>query len=188
MKRTDTVQLAIIIVALFIGYVFLNAVPTILLSLFGWINSGMRGGEAMEFFFGTFSIYFFYFFTAFFSLRYSKQIAHWVCNKADFSADINFSINKTDLLYVLFIGLGIYGLIQSVPALLVTAFDKIKSNNSFMPPDAGTFTTANIVIKVITLLLYFSLVYYAGTFADFFSGKIKNKEPEDEIAGEKTTD
>jgi hypothetical protein len=43
-------------------------------------------------------------------------------------------------------------------------------------------------LQVMTVLLYFALVYYANVFADFFADKISNQEPEDEITENPTAE
>lgn len=40
---------------------------------------------------------------------------------------------------------------------------------------------SDIAIQAISILLFFTLVYYANVFSDFLSAKIKNTEPADEI-------
>lgn len=189
MKRLDVVQLTIIIVGLFIAFIFVSAVPTLLFSIITWFNSGLSGGSFMEAFLSTFIIYAFYFIAASFCIKQSKALAAWICNKADFTADINLAIDKKALLYILFIGMGIYGLVQHFPKLLVSAFIKIRSSNSFMPADAIDETSSSgIILQVMTVLLYFVLLYYANVFADFFAGKINNQEPEDEITENPTAE
>jgi hypothetical protein len=189
MKRLDVVQLAIIIVGLFIAFIFVSAVPTLLFSIITWFNSGLSGGSLMQAFLSTFIIYTFYFIAAAFCIKQSKALAAWICNKADFTADVNLAIDKKGLLYVLFIGMGIYGLVQHFPKLIVTAFVKIRSSNSFMPADPGDETSSSgILLQVMTVLLYFALVYYANVFADFFADKISNQEPEDEITENPTAE
>lgn len=182
MKRTDLVQLAIIIAGIFIAYAFVAAFPSLLFSVYNWMESGFRGGTYMEHFLGTFILYGFYFVAAAVAISKSKQLAAWLCEKADFKGTVYLPLNKKDLLYTLFIGLGVYGLIQQLPKLLVNLFNKIKSRNSFMTDDSiGNLSASYLITEFITVLLFFVLVYYAGVFADLLAGKINNTEPDDSI-------
>ena len=183
MKRLDLVQLTIIIVGLFSAFFFINLVPGFLMYLFTWFGEGLRGGYMMEAFIGNILLLSMYLIVAIYAIKHSKHFAERICNNANLNADINFSLNKTELLYVLFTGLGVYGLIKNLPTLIVNGFNHIKnSNSSSLFEDNVTKTEkGDIAIQLITVLLFFILVYYAKVFADFFAAKINNTEPVDEI-------
>ncbi len=183
MKRLDLVQLTIIIVGLFIGTLIIGYIPQFLFLLFTWLSEGLKGGYYMEAFIQNILVIGMYLLTAIYSIKKSKHFAEWICNNANLNAHINFALDKTALIFVLFTGLGVYGLIKTLPKLLVDLFNRIKSSNNLaLFEETKKVTTSDIIIQVITLLLFFTLVYYAKIFADFFAGKINNTEPEDEIA------
>lgn len=189
MKRTDLVQLAIIIVGIFISYTFLSAIPTLVFSIYNWFETGLSGGSYMDTFVTTFFLYGFYFLAGVLSITKSKPLAVWLCNKANFTGEISFPLSKNDLLFVLFCGLGINGLIQHLPKLLVYGFNKIKNTNtSILDEPTGTVSTSFLVTEFLTSLLFFALLYYARVFADYLSAKINNPDPVDEIAENKTAD
>ena len=182
MKRLDLVQLTIIMAGIFIGFLFIGYVPQFLFLLFNWLSEGLKGGYYMEAFIQNILVMGTYLISAFYAIRKSKHFAEWICNNANLNAHINFALDKAELLFVLFVGLGIYGLIKNLPALLVDLFNRIKSSNSFtLFEETKKVTNSNLIIQVITLLLFFTLVYYAKTFAGFFAAKINNTEPEDAI-------
>jgi hypothetical protein len=185
MKRLDLVQLIIIIVGIFSGFYFITAIPQFLFFLYSWFSDGLRGGYLLETFFENTILLFSYLAAAFYCIKRSKYFAEWICSNGQLNAEINFSLNKTELLFVLFIGLGVYGLIKNLPFLLSRGFNYIRSKNSFdgaigFSKDTGE----NILIQFIIVFLFFILVYYAKVFADFFAAKINNIEPEDAIAEE----
>ncbi len=189
MRRLDVIQLAIIIVGIFVLYKFFTGVPNVLFSLLTWANNGLRGGEILEAFLGTFVLYSFYFAAAFICIKKSKYLANWICDKGDFSAAINLAIDKSTMLHIVFVAIGVYGIIENLPELLVTAFTKIKSNNSFMEMDVKLgFSTEDIIIKLLLVLMYFALVYYASFFATYLAAKINNTEPDEEITENKAAD
>ena len=123
-----------------------------------------------------------YLLAAIYCITKSRHFAELIASKADLNADINFALDKTEILYVLFIGLGIYGLITHVPSFFVAIFKQIKEHNSHIEVDTlGATGNANLAVNGLTILSFFVLMYYAKVFADFFASKINNTEPEDEI-------
>jgi len=185
MKRLDLVQLTLIIIGICSAFFCLELTPRFLYYLFAWFSSGLAGGYMMEGFIGIILLLTVYLLFALFCIRNSKQLAQWISNKANLHTDINFRLNKEELLYAVFIGLGIYGLIRDLPILIRDAYAYIKGSNEnnidtgmlgLTPPDQGT-----LVIQVIKVLLLVILVIYANVFAHFLAGRINNTEPEDEI-------
>ncbi len=185
MKRLDVVQLTIIIVGMLIGYHILTLLPQFIFIFLGWFNDGLRGGFLLEnFIFSTLQIAF-YLVATIICLRKSKYFANWICHNANLNTIINFALNKTELLFLLFAGIGVYGLVKNLPVLLVNLFYKIKGGNYLDGASAfdpgKSFTTGDIAIQFLTVLLFFTLVYYANVFADAISKKINNTEPDDDI-------
>jgi len=183
MKRLDLVQLTIIIVGIFSAFFFLLSLPQFLLYLFAWLSEGLRGGGGyMESIVWNIIVSGMYLLAAIYCIKKSKHFAEWICNNGKLDAEVNFALDKSELLFVLFIGLGLYGLIKNLPAFLVDGFNYIKGrNNSSLVEEAKAVSTRNLVIQALTLLSFFVLVYYAKAFSDFFAAKIKNTEPEDLI-------
>lgn len=183
MKRLDLVQLTIIIVGIFSAFFFIISLPQFLFYIYTWFSDGAKGGYYLDTLFANIIISGSYVAAAFYCILKSKHFAGWICHNAKLNAEINFALDKAALLFVLFVGLGIYGIIKNLPALLVDGFNLIKKSNSntFLEGSQGR-PNASIIIQVFTVLLFFTLVYYAKIFADFFAGKINNTEPEDEIA------
>ena len=183
MKRLDLVQLTIIIVGIFSAFFFIISLPQFLFYTYTWFSDGAKGGYYLDTLFANIIISGSYLGAAFYCISKSKHFAEWICHNAKLNAEINFALDKAALLFILFVGLGIYGIIKNLPGFLVDGFNRIKksSSNTFLE-DSGHVTDASIIIQVFTLLLFFILVYYAKVFADFFAFKIANTEPEDEIA------
>jgi hypothetical protein len=186
MKRLDLVQLIIIIVGIFSGFYLMGLIPKFLFYLFSWLSNGLRGGYLLGEFIENILLVSFYSLVSIYAIKNSKHIAEWVCNKANLTADINFALDTGELLFTLFIGLGIYGLIKNLSSFLLMSHSYIKSKNSF----EGAYEIFNnmgydIVTYFISLLLFFTFLYYAKVFADFAASKINNIEQADAIA-EKT--
>jgi hypothetical protein len=183
MKRLDLVQLAIIIVGIFNAYYFVVSLPQFFFLIYTWFSEGASGGYYLENLFANAIIVFCYFLVTFYCIKRSKHFAEWICNNANLNAEINFRLDKTELLFVLFVGLGIFGLIQNIPSLLVDGYNKIKSSNRFSEIGNTKLDDTTLIIKKLVLVFfYFVLIYYAKVFADFLAARINNQEPEDTIA------
>lgn len=189
MKRLDLVQLTIIIVGIFSAFFMIGLVPAFLFYLFSWFSDGLRGGYLMQAFIENIILVSIYLIAAIYCIKHAKQFAGWICDKANLHSDINLSLDKTELLFVLFTGLGVYGLIKTLPLFLINIYGYIKNSNRLA---SGAELTAvipgsDIAVQAISILLFFSLVYYANVFSDFLSAKIRNTEPDDDI-NNKTAD
>jgi len=183
MKRLDLVQLTIIIVGIFSAFIFLTSLPQFLYLIFAWFEDGLRGGYFWEILFRTVLVDGAYLLSAIYCIKKSKHFALWVSNNANLNGDINFALDKAEILFVLFVGLGLYGFIKQLPPFIVDGYNKIKGSNTngFITRDIKLPSNSDLISQAIILFLFFVLVYYAKTFADFFASKINNVEPEDEI-------
>ena len=117
-----------------------------------------------------------------YTIKNSKPLAEWIGNRASLQGDINFALNKTELLFALFLGLGIFGLIDEIPSLLSGLYDHIQDNNNYsLDLDLLKPRKDLLITQAVKTALFLILVIYARTFAEYFSSKINNVEPEDEI-------
>lgn len=179
MKRLDLVQLTIIIVGIFSGFFFLLSLPQFLFYLFAWFSEGLRGGGYMETVFWNIAVSGAYLLASLYCIKKSKHFAEWICRNGNLNAEVNFTLDKSELLFLLFVGLGVYGLIKNLPTFLVDGFDYIKGRNNSSLEDPKVVSSRSLIIQALTLLSFFVLVYYSKAFSDFFAAKLKNTEPED---------
>lgn len=184
MKRLDLVQLTIMLVGIISAYFAMTIVPQFIVFMITWFTDGLRGGYFMTAFINVIIMLAIYLLFAIYTIKNSKQLAQLVTAKADFEAGVNFALDKHDLLYLLFTGLGLYGLIEHVPGLFTMIIDYAKGHDganglqgSLLLPNKPT-----LLQKVIITGLYLVLFIYAQTFAGMLSARIMNTEPEDEIA------
>lgn len=182
MKRLDLVQLILIIVGIFSIFFFINYIPRFLIYLVSWFYDGVKGGYLLDALIEIILTLSMYLLIAIYAIKNSGHFAKWICSKSGLNTDINFSLNKTELLFALFTGLGIYGLIKNFPELIINIYNRIKDSNSFLPAEGVyKYSNSELAIQVVTVLLFFTLVYYSKIFAGFFAARINNAEPEDEI-------
>ncbi len=187
MKRLDLVQLTIIIVGIFSAFYIVGLLPQFLFYFFSWFSQGLSGGYILNAFIENILLISMYLIFAIYAIKNSKHLAEWICNKANLHADINFAINTRELLFTVFVGLGVYGLVKELAAFLMMSFRYIRARNSFVEDTVSSpDMDFDLTVRFISICLFFTLVYYAKVFADFLAGKINNVEPADVIE-EKTT-
>jgi hypothetical protein len=183
MKRLDLVQLTIIIVGIISGYFALLLLPQFVTFLLVWFKDGLKGDFYMTALIQLIIMLATYLIISIYTIKNSKQLAKSISNKASLQADINFALNKKELLFALLVGLSIYGLIQNVPQLIIELYNYIKGGDKLETSLSSLYLPGkkDLIELGFTVGLYFILLYYANVFAEFLAAKIKNTEPEDEI-------
>jgi len=182
MKRLDLVQLTIIIMGLLSAFFCLRLLPQLLIYFFSWFSDGLRGGYMMQTLISNIILFAIYLLFSMFTIKNSKQLTDCISNRAGLHADINFALNKRELLFALFLGLGIYGLLQEIPAALSNTYEYITESNRLTTDyELSNPKKHQLIIQGIQVALLFILVLYANVFAEFFAAKINNTEPVDEI-------
>ncbi len=182
MKKLDVIQLTLIIIGLLVLY---NAIPIAIQFLsygFMWFYEGLKGGDYMFGFIETILFLAFYLIFSIYIINNSKKIASAKINKAQLNSEININLNKTELLYTVFIAIGLYGMIVNLPSFVRDSYFLIKKSNSDLNSiDAERVTASILFTKGFTIGLFFILLYYADVFSEFLSKKINNKEEVDSI-------
>ena len=182
MKRLDLVQLTLIITGIISLFFFMGLIPRFMIYFISWFSDGLRGGYYMQAFIENILLLAVYLLYSIFCIKNSKRLAEWISNRASLHADINFALNKKELLFALFLGLGIYGMARELPALLTDVYHIIReSNMRSIEQEYKKSSSERLIIELISFSLFLVLVLYAKTFADFFAARINNTEPADEI-------
>lgn len=181
MKRLDLVQFAFMITGIICLYRCIELFPLFIFYMISWMGVGTQGGYVMDHLIQTIMNLALYSIGFIVLFRNSKKFAETLCDRAQFNADVNLSIRKEELLFGLFTGLGIFGLIKTLPSLLSDIYRHIQNSNKFMSDEAVKPSMAYIVEQAITAGLFFVLIYYANIFAAFAASKVKNVEPPDTI-------
>ena len=84
----------------------------------------------------------FYLIFSIYIIKNSKRVAESICGRANLHGEINLSMNKTELLFALFIGIGIYGLIQNDIGDSQAVYDNM---GNFIGYDKKSYSTEIIV-------------------------------------------
>lgn len=185
MKRLDLVQLTLIIIGIISAFFCLRLITPFLFYLFSWFSEGLKGGYFLEVFIENIIQIATYLLFSIYTIKNSKQLAGWISNRANLQSDINFALNKNELLYAVFLGLGVFGIISELPSPLSDLYHYIKNNNS-LATDPG-FKNPQldfIIVNFIKVFLFVILMVYAKVFADYFSSRINNTEPDDEFGSQ----
>ena len=185
MKRLDLVQLTLIIVGIISAFFCLRLISPFLFYLVSWFSEGLKGGYLLEVFIENIILIATYLLFSIYTIKNSRQLAGWISNRANLQSDINFALNKNELLFAVFLGLGVFGIISELPYLLSDLYSYIKHNNSLATdPDFKKSRIDFIIVNFIKIFLFVILMVYAKVFADYFASRINNTEPEDELGSQ----
>lgn len=184
MKRLDLVQLTFIIVGVISLYFCLGLLPQFIYYMIGWFGDGARGSYVMEFLIESILMVAFYLIFSIYIIKNSKRLAESLCSKANLHGEIDLSLNKTEILYVVFIGIGIYGLIQNVPPMIKNIYQYFQGKNEMLEMEMKRPQKIDLLVQAMSIGLFFTLFYYARVFAEFAASKINNVEPPDEITAQ----
>src|SRR5882757_1512188 len=183
MKRLDIVQFAIIVVGIVSAALFLQNLPGIIYYISTWLVNGLRGGPFIESFISSILYMAIYLLIAIYAVKNSKQIAEWICNKSNFEGEVNFNLQKSELLFIVLIAMAIYGLIRTIPSLFLNFYNMTKEKQEFDPSQRYImpFERDGLFENVCFVALNIIILVYANVFAEFLSKKINNIEPPDAI-------
>ena len=171
MKKTDPVQLAVLVVALLLGYNALQTVPYFLWLLYNWVSEGLTLAGSFYNVGINFLYLAFYTTVTLFLIKKSKNIAQKIAHTASFSQDITITLNKNDILYVTLAAMGSYILATKLPKLLITIYAHIRESNhplSYQAPDY-ILQGENIPEYIIIIILATIMLMYAKTITRYLT-------------------
>src|SRR5205085_11240715 len=125
MKKTNLIHLIITVVGIFIMYSALNLFPELFAYLIFWFSDGLAGGRMMEGLVSVFLYFAAYMIIASLVLKNSKKLSNYIAMRYDVYNPPILNPSRHDLLYILFIGVGVYNLIQKLPLLLQNLYQVI---------------------------------------------------------------
>jgi hypothetical protein len=183
MKRLDLVQLTFIIVGICSAFFCIDLVPSFFYYLFAWVTVGLSGGIIMTDFIFTIMMLALYLIFSIVCIKNSKQLALWISNRAGLHGEVNFNFQARDILFVVFVGIAVYGLINYLPPFfsdIYRHFDEQKPDleQTYLMPKSNREGWFGQLCKIGLLIV---LLVYAHVFADFLAARIKNVEPPDDI-------
>jgi hypothetical protein len=129
MKKDNVLQYAVAITGIIFGYQLLQSYLFIILSLVGWVVDGGRGNS--EYLPGLLDILALLLKTLLCWLLIIKsgKIAAYIIDKGNVGTQLNINIRPAALLQILFISIGLYFFIASLPLLLNDLLDSLREKN-----------------------------------------------------------
>ncbi|MGG9963646.1 hypothetical protein [Ferruginibacter sp. SUN106] len=183
MKNSDPIQLAILIIALLVGYNAVETVPYFLWVLYRWFEQGLT--LAGDFYTVTLNLFYliFYITVATVLIRRSKTIAQKIASGISFSNEIKIVLKKEDVLYVTFVAMGAYILTTRLPKLLIKLYEHIKERNQSISYEGPNLILPKESIPefLITIILATTMLVYAKTITEFLVRQIKEDTAVDTI-------
>ena len=177
MKKSSVLQLIIIGFGLLAGYTFLNMVPTLLYYLFMWFDGGASGGIYMETLIMTILSLALYLIMCLYGIKYSKPFAEKISDKTGADLHLPANMDMKYILYIVLFAIGLFGIIDKLPAFLINIYNYFKARNSMAETEMiNPQNGAPLVMQGISLLLCFILVIYAHVFADMLDKRIDKAE------------
>lgn len=185
MKKTEPIQLSIILIAVLLAYNALQTVPYLLWLLYHWIGDGLTLAGPFQTIALNFVYFAFYTISAIVLLRNSKTISQKITNTASFSSDISISLKRDEIIYLSLVITGCYILATRLPKLLVKVYTYIKESNTPFPNEGPNYILPgeNIPEFLITTIIATAMVVYAKTLTEYITNHFKDEIEIDTAAG-----
>ncbi|GAB2815113.1 hypothetical protein [Ferruginibacter profundus] len=183
MKNSDPLQLAVLILALLVGYNALETVPYFLWVLYRWFEQGLT--LAGDFYNVTLNLLYlvFYITVATVLIKRSKNIAQKIAAEVSFSSAIKIYLKRDDVLYVTFVAMGAYILTTRLPKLFVKIYAYIRERNESIGYEGPNFILPKESIPeyLVIIILAATMLVYAKTLTEFIVRHIKEDTAVDTI-------
>lgn len=188
MRRLDIIQLVIIIAGIVAAYNAILIIPELLINIIFWLFDGMR---ATGYFSNMVSVVItltLYIILSAILVRRSQQLSHYITGISELSSNIKVEQSKRELLFILFIGIGIFNLLNKLPVLLRNTYnaftDKIARHGLENIGHSPYAQTADFTLPIINVLLSVALLLFAKPLSEYFADKISNVDDIEEIGSE----
>lgn len=179
-KKFDIIHFVIVIAGIICAYNGVILLPQVFIFFYNWIDGGLKATVEFSNLVLYLVLFAFYILAGMFIIRRSSPIAEYIVHRSGLHSEVQFTQSKTDLLYCLFIGLGIYNILEKVPILfrnLYLAFSEKVSRSTLDTELHSSFTKSpGFTIPLINLLLTILLLAFAKDLAIYFAGKITNAD------------
>jgi hypothetical protein len=128
MKKDNVLQYAVAITGIIFGYQLIQSYLFIILNLVGWVIDGGRGSDYWPALLDMLSLLLKTFLCLALIFR-SGEIAAYIINKGNMGTQLSINIRPSTLLQILFISIGLYFFIASLPLLLNDVLDSLREKN-----------------------------------------------------------
>lgn len=185
MKKTDSIQLVVIIVALMMAYKALEIVPYFIWVFYRWFMNGLTMGEQFYSVGINFLYLLFYTVVSVVLIRRSKILSQKIAAAAAINPELNLYLKRNDIIYAAFIITGSYILATKLPKLLIKIYAHIKDINTPFGNDGPNFIMPQETIAelLIICILGSVMLVYAGTLTEYITRNIKEENHDIETIG-----
>lgn len=176
MKKSNAIQLAIIITAIVVGFNAIQAFMQFTWNFFLSISEERSGNRDYYFVFTSFIYFALEMAAAILLVRTSGKLAGYISDKAGNSGNISLVVKPESLLQILLITMAIYFLVANAPAFLVKLFDTFKgkagNTYSYLNDDNRPSDWPRLILS---LVMPFILLMASGPIAAFFSKQVSSE-------------
>lgn len=183
MKKTDSIQLILLVIALLLGYNAVQTVPHLLWLLYHWFVEGLILADRFQNVSLNFLFLAFYIIGAVVLIKNSKIFSQKIGDAASFSSDINIILKKNDILYITIVAMGGYVLVTRLPKLLVNIYLYTRERNKPFGYDGPDFILPGETISefIITIILAIIMIVYAKAITETLARHVEEGHDADEI-------
>lgn len=128
MKKDNVLRYAVAIIGIIFGYQLIQSYLYIILGLIGWVLDGGRGSDYLPGLLDMLSLLLKTFLCLALIFR-SGEISAYIIDKSNMGTQLSISIRPSTLLQILFISIGLYFIILSLPLLLNDLLDSLREKN-----------------------------------------------------------
>ena len=185
MKKTDPIQLVILIIALLFAYNALTIMPYFIWVFYRWFMGGLTMGEQFYSVGINFLYLLFYTVVAAVLIKQSKNLSQKIAATAGFNAEFSLYMKRNDIIYASFIVMGTYILATRLPKLLVKLYALIKDTNTPFGNDGPNYILPQETIGefIMICVLGATMLAYAKTLTDFLAKHIKEEQHDIDTIG-----
>lgn len=178
MKKTDVLQLTIVLTGIVLGFVALQYFLSSLYGVFTWLSSG--GYDSDGYFSGNLSIFAAIGLQLVFCwllITRSDKLAVYLYKKSELGNGFKIVSKPNDLLHILLVAIGIYLLLSNITPLLTSIFESFKERSPRgvrrLFEDERPVAWGRLVLNITLPLI---LLMFAKPIADYFAKNI-GEEP-----------
>lgn len=176
MKKTDAIQLVVIVLALLSAFKCIEAGSTFIIYMIMWFEGSGAEIRTQSILVTSILSLAAYLLFAIYGIRNSGKIAELIGARASASPTAAFQLSLKEMLYLTCAGIAIYGIITSVPGFTGNLYEYLTGNNDGPYKFNTTFTRNAMIREGMSASLSVILLIYSQTFADMLYERIDNRQ------------
>ena len=166
MKRTQLIEAGILIVGIIFGFKFIESIFVLIIQVIGTFQFD----EGIDYVLPSLIITIVYVIIFIILIRKSGPIANYLGSNTETSS-FPLKINKSSLLHVTFIALGLITLVQNLAAIIIYVFESFKNEvggNKFLEESIKTISKDKFSLAAVQTIIASIIIYYSKSIANWF--------------------